>query len=71
MDTNEPKMLSIWFWVGSMLGIYGLIVFSCGIYYHFVPNAVSILSHNPGLWWGAIMLLASVVFLFIAKKAKT
>jgi uncharacterized membrane protein len=36
---TQKKMISIWFWVGLVLGVYGLIITSMGVYYIFSPEA--------------------------------
>ncbi len=61
---STPKMLSIWFFVGLMLTILGALILAMGIYYAFVPQTRTVLAHlNPSLWWGAIMLVAGLLFL--------
>lgn len=61
---TEPKMLSIWFFVGLMLTVLGVIVTATGIYYIFRPqNATRLAELNPNLWWGAIILVAGFIFL--------
>jgi len=60
-------MYSIWFFVGGMLTVLGIIIFAMGIYYIFAPESRTVLAHlNPSLWWGAIMLAAGLLFLIPA-----
>lgn len=60
----EQKLLTIWFFVGLMLTILGLIITSTGIYYIFHPQTRTALHElNPNLWWGLIMLTAGIIFL--------
>ena len=66
-------MLSIWFFVGLMLTVFGSLVVFTGINYVFHPQnqtpVVQVHQHvwwglqNPNLWWGAIMLIAGLLFL--------
>ena len=68
MGEKNDGMVSIWFWVGLVLGVYGLIVTATGIYYIFEPDTLTITGHlNPNLWWGAIMTAAGLVFLVIGR----
>ena len=61
---SSTKMFSIWFFVGLMLTVLGFIIFSMGIYYIFEPETQTRLaSLNPSLWWGAIILVAGLLFL--------
>jgi hypothetical protein len=70
------RMLSIWFFVGLMLSIFGGIVTLTGIGYLFHPQTqtevVRVHEHvwwglaNPNIWWGGIMLAAGLIFLIPA-----
>ena len=71
MTEQNMKMFSIWFWVGLVLGIYGLIITGAGVYYIFNPETKTVLGqYNPSLWWGIIMLVASFIFLAITGFGK-
>lgn len=66
-------MLSIWFFVGLMLTIFGFLVTLTGVNYIFHPqNQTPVIQahvhlwwglRNPNLWWGGIMLIAGLLFL--------
>ncbi|NOZ60783.1 MAG: hypothetical protein GXO74_03795 [Calditrichaeota bacterium] len=59
----DKKMLSIWFFVGLMLTILGVIITSTGVYYIFYPQTRTALHElNPNLWWGLIILVAGIIF---------
>jgi len=63
-DGGGEKMLPIWFWIGSILTAYGLIVLGIGVFYLSHPQTKTVLAHtNPNLWWGGIMLATGAVFL--------
>ena len=66
MSSKEP--LPIWFFVGLVLGVYGLLVILAGLIggpantplaHKLVGN---FLATNPGLWWGGLMFAAGVIF---------
>ncbi len=65
---SETKMLSIWFFVGLMLTVLGVIITLTGVYYIFSPDSnTAVLAHlNPSLWWGIIILVAGLLFLIPA-----
>ena len=61
---NERK-LSIWFFIGSLLTIYGIIIFGMSIYYLFNPmnNGHVIFSNlHAGIWLGALLLIIGVCY---------
>jgi hypothetical protein len=65
--------MNLWKWVGSIIGIYGLLAFSMGVYYIFRPETITATAkYNPSLWWGFIMLVFSgILFLFSKKDERT
>ena len=71
MTTPEttPKMLSIWFLVGIILAVYGLILTGCGAYYHVHPELLTqkLGELNPSLWWGAGMTGLGALFLVFGR----
>jgi len=60
---SEKKMLPIWFFVGLLLTVVGVIITAMGIHYAFVPETRTALARlNPSLWWGVIILVAGLIF---------
>jgi len=71
MTNNAKKMISIWFWVGLVLTVYGIIITGTGVYYIFEPAAIAgKIGGNTNLWWGVIMLVAGVIFMLLGKFEK-
>lgn len=71
MVESEKGMLDIWFFVGLILLIYGLIIILSGVYYIFAGPAQTALSEtNPCLWWGAIMIVGGLVFQGVSRQAR-
>lgn len=63
---HEKHSLSIWFFVGFLLVVYGIIILIANI------PALSSSINNPhlilaqlhsGIWWGGLLLLLGIVFL--------
>jgi hypothetical protein len=50
-------MLPIWFWVGLILTVYGIIVTALGLAGLGGERPATVLAElHPGLWWGGLML---------------
>jgi hypothetical protein len=52
------QKISIWFFIGVLLALYGALIFGSGIYglaTGILPNVVLARLHAP-VWWGAMML---------------
>ncbi|MBI5533322.1 MAG: hypothetical protein HY898_11435 [Deltaproteobacteria bacterium] len=58
-----PEPLPIWFFVGLILTVYGVLVVIAGLVY--TQAATVLASTRPGLWWGAVIIVAGAVFLAI------
>jgi hypothetical protein len=58
-------MRPIWYFVGLLLTVVGVIITAAGVYDLFVPPAhTTVLGElHPGIWWGAIILLAGIIYL--------
>lgn len=61
-----PGFISIWFFIGLLLTIYGVLICATGLYEIGSPPAhPAVLSRlHPEIWWGAL-LLAIGLFYFI------
>ena len=70
----QEERISIWFFIGMLVFIYGIIITAAGIYEFFVPPAhpVVLASLHSGIWWGALLLILGGFYLyrFAPKKEK-
>lgn len=64
-------MKPIWYFVGLILVVMGIIIEAAGIYYWFVPpEKVTVLSRlHPNLWWGLIMIGSGLTY-YLKNKNK-
>jgi hypothetical protein len=64
MTAEAPKMKSIWYFVGLMLLVMGGLVFLAGIFEFLSPSdrRTVLAESHPGLWWGAVMLVAGTIY---------
>jgi len=63
--SEEQKMKPIWYFVGWLLLIIGCLVVLAGLLQLFHPESrVTVLANtHPDLWWGALMILAGLVYI--------
>ena len=66
-----PRMIPVWFFVGIILLIYGVIVLATGIYELSNPPATVLANLHPALWWGALLTVLGglYVYLYMPKKS--
>lgn len=62
---GEPQ--SIWFFVGMILTLYGLIVLVTGLFGHAPATVMG--ETRPAIWWGAIMTVFGVIFLKVGWRS--
>ncbi|MCU0692460.1 MAG: hypothetical protein MUF54_13750 [Polyangiaceae bacterium] len=67
-NRNNAEPLSIWFFVGLILLVYGLLL----VLADFLPQPRStvLADIHPALWWGAITSIAGGVFLAIGLRGR-
>jgi uncharacterized membrane protein len=75
MAENEKKAveaaaqpLPIWFFVGLILLVYGVLVLAGAAFGKSHPTVLAEI--KPGLWWGAIITVVGAVFLAIGIKVR-
>ncbi len=63
-------MKSIWFFVGLLLTVLGVIITASAVYALFQPPAQpKIFSHlRPDLWWGLFMLAFGLFFAILNRR---
>jgi hypothetical protein len=57
-------MVSIWFFIGALLLIYGLLILGAGIYDLSNPAAHPVVRSDlhAGIWWGALLVVMGAVY---------
>ena len=66
-------MVSIWFLIGLLLVVYGLLILGVGIYEYFVPPAQPTVLANlhSGIWWGLLILALGSFYCWRFEPRKT
>jgi len=57
-------LISIWFFVGVLFVVYGVLICGAGIYGMSNPPDRTVVLHelHAGVWWGAVLLLLGVFY---------
>jgi hypothetical protein len=60
----EKHFIPIWFFIGALLTLYGVLILWSGICELFVPlsNPVAMSHLHIGIWWGSGMLLLGLAY---------
>ena len=56
--------ISIWFFVGAVLVVYGALIAASGLYQLWVPPLPPVVLEklHAGIWWGALLFLAGLFY---------
>lgn len=62
--TKGEQHISIWFFVGLLLIVYGVLIFFTGLYGLYSPPArqVVLAELHAGIWWGALLLALGGIY---------
>jgi hypothetical protein len=65
-------MLSIWFFIGALLLIYGVLILGAGLYELASPpdHPVVRADLHAGIWWGALILVMGAIYTVRFRPAK-
>ena len=55
-------MVSIWFFVGVLLLIYGVLILGAGIYGVSHPPNVVLADLHAEIWWGALLIVMGAFY---------
>ncbi|RPI14726.1 MAG: hypothetical protein EHM65_04470 [Acidobacteriales bacterium] len=62
---EQKQAISIWYFVGLLLTIYGVLILGAGLYdiVASVKRDTVLAELHVGVWWGALLLLLGIVYL--------
>jgi hypothetical protein len=62
----QKHYIPIWFFIGSLLLVYGLLILGAGIYQVFVPPAqpTVLAGLHAGVWWGALLVVIGAAYCY-------
>ncbi len=64
--SDRSHFISIWFFIGILLFIYGILIFGTGLYELFVPpeHEVVMAHLRPAIWWGGLLLVLGAFYCY-------
>ena len=67
---HDHHMIPVWFFVGVILLLYGLIILGTGIYEFSSPPPTVLSNTHPALWWGVLLTVIGGVYVYLFKPRK-
>jgi len=68
--TESRRMIPVWFFVGVILLIYGVIILATGLYELSHPPDTVLANLHPAIWWGALLTIVGAVYVYFYKPRK-
>ena len=61
---HRPGMISIWFFIGVLLLVYGVLILGAGLYELSSPadHPVVLADLHAGIWWGGLLIVLGVTY---------
>ena len=59
----HEKTISVWFFIGVLLFIYGVLILGSGLYHVGAPTPGVVLGElHVDIWWGALLVLIGAFY---------
>ncbi len=63
--------ISIWFFIGSLLTVYGVIVLIANLVPETGPETHVILANlHAGIWWGALLIVLGLMYVVLFRPGR-
>ena len=59
---QKHRMLPVWFFIGIILVVYGVMIFAEGIFELSHPPGTVLEQLHAAIWWGVIMVVVGMIF---------
>ena len=72
--SEQKKFISIWFFIGVEVLIYGVMIMSSGIYEYIYPpkeTTVYLAELHAPIWWGALLIVLGTTYVIVFRPKKS
>jgi len=68
--SEGERMIPVWFFVGVILLIYGVLILATGLHEFSHPPATVLANLHPAVWWGALLTIVGAVYVYVYMPRK-
>ena len=58
-------MIPVWFFVGVILLIYGVLILATGLFEFSHPSSTVLANLHPAVWWGALLTILGGIYVYL------
>ncbi len=69
--SEDHRIVPVWFFVGVLLLIYGVLILAMGIIQSSNPPKVVLAHLHAPIWWGGILTVVGVVYVYLFRPGKS
>jgi hypothetical protein len=59
---EKHHVIPVWFFVGLLLGIYGILIFASGVAEWSTPSNTVLADLHAPVWWGALLAVIGAIY---------
>ena len=64
------KPISIWYFIGLLILVYGVLILGAGIAEISSPPIVVMANLHVGIWWGALLIVIGAVYVYFFRPGR-
>lgn len=69
--SEDHHIVPVWFFVGVLLLIYGVLILGTGIVQFSSPPQVVLARLHAPIWWGAILIAIGAVYVYLFRPGRS
>lgn len=68
--SEKHHIIPVWFFVGVLLLVYGVLILASGIYQWSQPGDVVLANLHAPVWWGGLLVIIGIVYCAMFRPGK-
>ena len=70
--SHDNRQISIWYFIGLLILVYGLLILGAGIADVVAPpaNPRALAELHVGIWWGALMIVLGGLYTYLFRPGR-
>jgi hypothetical protein len=69
--SEKHHIIPVWFFVGVLLFIYGVLILASGILEFSTPPTTVLGNLHPAIWWGALLTIIGAIYVYLFRPGRS